>query len=213
VSNKTATFYLGCKVVKFGLPFASLIFLGAVSAYANPTNIDIFDSTHTYNGTLGTGTVSIAVDVDQLSNGNYLWQYTVTNNSYNPVPGSSNGFSGFELNLPAFPPDLGNVTNPAPSWANNCCSGVPEEWDIMNASGLGIMPGYSGVFSFTSLPRTITNSTGWFHTWQNGSQSYISNYSDTPGGSDQRCPTCSYPQSQLQSPVRSRCSVWVGWRC
>lgn len=108
----------------------------------------------------------------------YLWEYTVFNNSYDPNPGTSNGFSGFELALPGgFPPDLGNVTSPSAGWESNCCSGLPMEWDIRNSIGLGIMPGFSGIFSFTTLPRVIqTADDGWFHTWQFDGQSDIVSY-------------------------------------
>jgi hypothetical protein len=115
----------------------------------------------------------IVIESNVFDNGaTYLWEYTVTNNSYDPVPGSSNGFSGFELALPGgFPPDLDNVTSPSAGWVSNCCSGLPMEWDIRNSAGPGVMPGETGVFSFTTLPRFIqTADDGWFHTWQNDVQ-------------------------------------------
>jgi len=135
----------------------------------------IFTNTHDYAFGGNPTAVVIQVDVFDLS-GQYKWQYTVTNNSYDPSPGTSNGFSGFETALPAAVPDLGNLTAPGPGWVFNCCSGEPVEYDKMNSAGLGIMPGQSGVFSFTSLAREITQSTGWFHTWESGTQTNIVNY-------------------------------------
>jgi hypothetical protein len=55
------------------------------------------------------------------------------------------------------------------------------EWDIDDTAGLGVMPGETGVFSFTSLPRFITNSTGWFHTWEFDVQAAVTFYTDTAG--------------------------------
>jgi hypothetical protein len=131
----------------------------------------IASQTNTY--AFGGDADAIVIESNVFDNGaTYLWEYTVTNNSYDPVPGSSNGFSGFELALPGgFPPDLDNVTSPSAGWVSNCCSGLPMEWDIRNSAGPGVMPGETGVFSFTTLPRFIqTADDGWFHTWQNDVQ-------------------------------------------
>jgi len=121
--------------------------------------------------------VVITSRVDDMG-GFYLWEYTVQNNSYDPSPGFSNGFSGFELALPGgFVADLGNFVSPSAGWVNNCCSGLPMEWDIRNSAGLGVMPGNSGVFSFTTLPRGIqTANAGWFHSWINDGQVTVVNY-------------------------------------
>ena len=127
-----------------------------------------------YDHSYLSGAVEIDLDVytdPEASAGKYLWKYTVTNNSYDPVPGSTNGFSGFELFLPSPIPEIANITDPSPGWVHNCCSGLPQEWDIRNSAGLGIMPGSSGVFSFETDPRLIAiNDTGWFHSWVNDAQ-------------------------------------------
>jgi hypothetical protein len=122
------------------------------------------------------GDVVIDLSVfDGQAGGRYLWEYTVTNDDpgYDPTPGRSNGFSGFELFLPSPIPEIADLTAPTgiPPWVVDCCSGRPVEWDIRNSAGLGIMPGESGIFSFTTMPRTVaTNDEGWFHSWVSDSQ-------------------------------------------
>lgn len=134
----------------------------------------IFSNTHVYPDQIGTpSALEIFVEVFDNFAGDfnkYEWRYTVTNHFYDPNPGTSNGFSGFETALPAGVPDLADLYAPNVSWVFDCCSGMPVEWDIRNSAGLGVMPGETGVFGFSSLPRFITESTGWFHTWQSDSQ-------------------------------------------
>jgi len=123
---------------------------------------------------------SIFIDLsvfDAQPGGRFLWEYTVTNNSYDPNPGVTNGFSGFELFLPSPIPEIADITpngTSSPPWEINCCSGNPVEWDIRNSAGNGIMPGNSGVFSFTTDPRVVAiNNNGWFHTWQGGQTNIV----------------------------------------
>lgn len=155
--------------------------LGAVCALSlclsTSTNAALI---HHYDHSYSSGAVDIALDVfDGQSGGRYLWQYTVTNNSYDPNPGTSNGFSGFELYLPSPIPEIADITAPTPGisatgWVTNCCSGLPLEWDIVNDNGLGVMPGEAGIFSFTTDPRQVAiNNEGWFHSWQFGVQTDI----------------------------------------
>lgn len=132
--------------------------------------------------------IAVQIDVEVLDNflgdnTKYLWRYTVTNNSYDPEPGISNGFSGFETALPTSItlPDIGNISSPSPSWIIDCCSGEPVEWDIPNSNGFGVMPGQHGVFEFTSRPRTPISSDGWFHTWTSNYQNYIVYYTSGTG--------------------------------
>ena len=131
----------------------------------------IFSATHFY--AFGGNPLAVRIDVEVFNNfhgdySKYLWKYTVTNNSYDPIPGVTNGFSGLETALPVGIgiPDLANILGPATSWITNCCSGEPVEWDLPRKLGMGIMPGAQGVFEYTSRPRTITTSDGWFHTWE-----------------------------------------------
>ena len=138
----------------------------------------IHTSVHTYGfgGDLNAVVITLRVS-DAQPMGRYLWEYTVENNSYDPAPGTSNGFSGFELFLPSPIPEIADVTpNPAstPPWEINCCSGNPVEWDIRNSDGMGVLPGESQIFSFTTNPRLVAiNDAGWFHTWQNDIQTDI----------------------------------------
>jgi len=144
----------------------------------------IFSNTHSYEFGGDPDAVVIFVEVFDNFGGDfskYLWQYTVTNNSYDPNPGTSNGFSGFETALPIAVPDLGDVFAPNADWETNCCSGQPVEWDIRNSVGPGVLPGEEGVFGFTSLPRFITNSTGWFHTWEGDVQTNLVFYPEGDG--------------------------------
>lgn len=159
------------------LSFLCLVFLTLFFTVSTAEAVPIAFQSNTY--AFGADPTAVVIESRVFDNGaTYLWEYTVMNNSYDPNPGSSNGFSGFELALPGgFPPDLGNVTSPNAGWESNCCSGLPMEWDIRNSTGPGVMPGETGVFSFTTLPRFIqTASNGWFHTWEGDTQTFLVNY-------------------------------------
>src|SRR5262245_41470548 len=112
----------------------------------------IFTNVHNY------GNVIIKVDVYNNFFGDftkYRWVYTVTNLGFEPNPGTSNGFSGFELALPAAVPDINDIAAPdgIPPWAINCCSGAPVEWDLTNTAGApvagGTLPGQTEEYSFS----------------------------------------------------------------
>ena len=130
---------------------------------------------HHFDHSYLAGAVEIDLDVfsggPEAPAGKYLWRYTVTNFSYDPTPGTSNGFSGFELFLPSPIAEIADITDPGPGWVHNCCSGLPQEWDIRDSVGLGVMPASSGIFSFTTDPRSVAiNDAGWFHSWEFDSQ-------------------------------------------
>jgi hypothetical protein len=177
------------KLLKLSL--AILVVAGVVStADQSAKAAPILDVVHKYNWAGNIDAIDIEAAVfDQGAT--YLWQYTVTNHSFAPAGG--NGFSGFELALPGgFPPDIGNVTDPGPGWVHNCCSGEPEEWD--KSVGPGILVGQTGVFSFTTLPRSIMNSTGWFHSWNSApTQIDVTFYTDTPGAVGPEAPNLVLP--------------------
>jgi hypothetical protein len=170
---------------------ATIVLVAITPARADLLFNHIYNSSASVTGCGGlVGTPCVEIDVD-IDNGGplYTWTYTVKNLNFTPP----NGLGGFELDLPLFPPDLGGVVTPA-GWVSNCCSGAPEEWDrpdvIPNAAGVtnpanvgtALLIGQSAVFSFTSLPRTITNSTGWIHTWTQGTQTDINMYTSFAGG-------------------------------
>lgn len=177
-----------------------------------PDGGPIFVGVHNY------GDILIRVEIYNNYLGDftkYHWVYRVTNFTYNPAPG--NGFSGFELALPAFVPDIADISAPdgIPPWVVNCCSGLPVEWDLRYTDGLpvggGTLPGQTEVFSFTTLPRLITLSTGWFHSWDPGNvQFFIVNY---PAGNQPECPdVLSDPGRELcctQSPQRGASGAYV----
>jgi len=172
----------------------------------------IFSNTHSYQFRGDPAAIVIDVEVHDNYFGNYskyFWQYKVTNNSYNPNPGLSNGFSGFETALPAGVPDLADLVAPNSNWIFDCCSGQPVEWDIRNSAGNGVMPGEVGIFSFTSRPRFITQSAGWFHTWEFNSQTNIVNY---PPGNGVEVPDVLITTAQLDqvTAVGNAVTVSVG---
>lgn len=145
--------------------------LGA--SYATPASAITF--THFYEFEGDPQAVEIQVDINELMT---EWKYTVTNNSYDPEPGITNGFSGFQLG--SFIPEISNIFAPdgpieTSNWEYECCAG-PVEWDLPDDEGLGIMPGETGVFGFTTAPRFISTSNGWFHSWANETQVEILNF-------------------------------------
>lgn len=157
-----------------GMMLALIVLLAAEGASAGLINT----FNHTYGFDADPNAVQIDLRVyDEQPGGKYLWEYTVTNNSYNPSPGVSNGFSGFELFLPTPIPEISDITpNPGttPAWEVNCCSGNPVEWDIRNSDGMGVMPGENMIFSFLTDPRLVAiNNDGWFHSWEGDIQTDI----------------------------------------
>lgn len=169
-----------------GSVLATFIVSGTVSAAT------VLSNSHNYGGLI---TVNVTVEDNYLGDfGKYLWKYDVTNHTYDPNPGTSNGLSGFETAIPGAA-DLADMTAPNSGWVFDCCSGQPAEYDIRNSAGLGIMPGESGSFSFTSLPGPITNSTGWWHTWENDSQTNIRNFSEFANATGPEIPLIPEPET------------------
>jgi len=194
------------RFTKFAIAFASCfalaVFAGAAFAEYPPTapapqtspsvrgrdpglQAIIYSNTHVYGFGIDPNAVVIRVDVFNNYFGDftkYHWVYTVHNNSYEPNPGSSNGFSGFETTLPAPVPDIANISAPdgIGPWIINTFSGLPVEWDLPNTPGApvggGTLPGQIEVYGFSTLPRLIVQSTGWFHTWETDVQTNIVNY-------------------------------------
>ena len=134
------------------------------------------------------GTIEVTEEVFDNFGGDfslYEWRYTIFNINYDPNPGMSNGLSGFNLVFPQEIPELANQYGPA-GWFMNCCTPGPPhnaEWDIDNSTGFGILPGFSGVFGFTTAPRfDVITIDSWMHSWKFDSQvSIFSGSISVPG--------------------------------
>lgn len=107
------------------------------------------------------------------------WQWIVNNVSYDPIPGITNGFSGFQLQFPGPVAELYNQQSPTIGgpWDQNAFSGTAPpfgaEWDV-RLPDAGIMPGETGMFSFCTFERmdvvvesegSGSGPAGWAHTW------------------------------------------------
>ncbi len=197
---------------------------GSPNILPTHTTSVIFTNTHFYP--VGPNPNGVEIKVDVLDNylgdfTKYQWVYTVTNHTFDPLPGTSNGFSGFELALPLFVPDIANVIAPdgIGPWLINCCSGQPVEWDLSNTNGAGVgggtMPGQTEVYSFTTFPRLITTSTGWFHSWESDLQAEIITY---PAGDGPEVPDLLAPPNeelccQETSPGIFSCTILPAGQC
>lgn len=153
----------------------------------------IFSNSHNYGSLI---TIDVTVEDNYLGDpSKYWWKYDVTNLTYDPTAGASNGFSGFQITLPPSFDGIADRAAPNARWSFDCCSGQPVEYDIRNSAGLGIMPGESGLFSFTSPPLSITNSTGWFHSWENDVQTDIRDFSSFQGAAGPEIPAIPEPET------------------
>jgi hypothetical protein len=102
------------------------------------------------------------------------FEYIVLNLSYDPIPGITNGFSGFQILFPQQVPEVHNQISPAIGgpWQQNAFSGqFPPwgvEWDVP-LPDMGIMPGQTGTFSYCTFEREDVMAepvdSGWVHTW------------------------------------------------
>lgn len=124
------------------------------------------------------------------------FEYVVNNVNYDPIPGVTNGVSGWQLVFPEAIPELHNQQSPAVGgpWDQNCCGEVPPfgaEWDVAGPPNLGIMPGQTGIFSFCTARRpdivlSSNENEGWAHTWtceEGCEQAFIFNGPNSvPGG-------------------------------
>lgn len=158
----------------------AILLFGVIALFSlNTANAAlIHNSTHIYGFGADPTAVEITLNLyDGQPGGRYLWNYNVLNNGYDPNPGSSNGFSGFEIYLPTGIPEIADIMPnllSATPWEVDGYSGHPVEWDRKNSMGFGVMPGSSADFSFTTDPRDVAvNNNGWFHTWQNNIQTDI----------------------------------------
>ena len=113
----------------------------------------------------------------------FTFTYTVQNLSYEPIPGITNGLSGWQLIFDQSIMELHNQMSPTTGgpWTQNAFSGIEPpfgaEWDVMNTDGNGILIGEIGDFSFCTFPRQdiVVNDppafplgsgpNGWAHSW------------------------------------------------
>lgn len=144
----------------------------------------IFSDSYLWTDPASSGQARIAVQAFDNFAGDfdrYDWRYTVENLTYDPIPGTTNGFSGlhFVFALPTVP-GIGNQHGPAEWVFNQDHAGldilpVPAVlpfgigWDATPAM-LGLLPGTSSEFSFTTPDNVIVlvSHLQVAHTWQNG---------------------------------------------
>ncbi len=146
----------------------------AQAVHIAPISSDVFLWTDPDSG----GEIEVTEEVFDhfdLDTSLYTWRYTIFNFSYDPIPLSTTGLSGFQLVFPAAVPEFANQFGPA-GWVMNAFSGIAPpfgaEWDIDDAMGIPI--GGSDVFGFTTFPREdVVFAGSWMHTWQFGSQDFI----------------------------------------
>jgi hypothetical protein len=133
------------------------------------------------------GSVTIVSVVEDNFLGDFSkheFRYTVTNNSFDPTPGTSNGLSGFQSIFLASVAGVADQYGPV-SWFFNCCGGSPPpvgaEWDIDNTSGFGVAVGANDVFGYSVPAGTSWTSTwtgSWMHSWEFDTQANTFNLVD-----------------------------------
>jgi hypothetical protein len=158
----------------FLISMLSMVFVTPVAAFHIGGPILINSHSFTWVDPDSGGVLEVTENVYELPDHNMMWEYVVDNLSYDPIPGITNGFSGFQILFPGPVPDLYNQQSPAVGgpWQQNSFSGqfppFGVEWDAP-LPGLGIMPGETGVFSFCTFERedviVQAPDAGWVHTW------------------------------------------------
>ena len=102
------------------------------------------------------------------------WSYSVYNISYDPIPGITNGLSGFQIVFPLQIAEVHNQQSPLVGgpWVQNTFSGISPPWGVewdAPLPGTGIMPGQTGIFSYCTFERErvvkAAPDAGWAHTW------------------------------------------------
>jgi hypothetical protein len=144
----------------------------------------LFGDSYLWTDPASSGQVRITVEAIDNFEGNfdrYEWKYTVDNLTFDPIPGTTNGFGGLHIvfALPTVPgindqhgptdwvfnqEHVGLDILPAPATPP---SGIG--WDATPAM-LGLLPGTSSEFSFTTPDNVIVlvSHLQVAHTWQNG---------------------------------------------
>jgi len=171
------------KLIAIALAVVLVLTLSGSAALANngdtfAEDILLMSETWTWTDPDSEGQVEITLNLYELVNHDMKWEYEVYNVSYDPEPGYTNGFSGFQIIFTEAVPELYNQTSPSVggTWEQNAYSGVTNgvEWDVRLANGNGIMIGETGTFSFCTAEREPIYSgasgsgqgpAGWAHTW------------------------------------------------
>jgi hypothetical protein len=121
--------------------------LGLLIAAALPAHAAPFASSSITVTTPADGFVTVASSVEEVA-GRWLFSYEVTG-TWNPVPGDSNGISGFQLLFGGVVTELADQSAPA-GWSQNCCFSFPPfgvGFDL--PSGFGAGPNGGVLFSFS----------------------------------------------------------------
>ena len=155
--------------------------------------LTIATNTITVTDPLSGGSVQIVSAVEDNFLGDFTkleFSYTVMNISFEPLPGITNGLSGFQSIFLGLVAGVADQFGPV-NWFFNCCGTSPPfgaEWDIDNAAGFGvpIIPiNSTGVFGFTVPVGNIWTDTwtgSWMHSWQSNSQVNVFNLVDNVTG-------------------------------
>ena len=177
------------------------------SAFHNGGLVQVAAHQFTWTDPASQGTISLVEEVFEGCQGidpatgqpffnphDMTFQYAVLNQTYDPLPGMTNGFSGFQIIFNQAIPELYNQQSPTVGgpWVQNAFSGAfppfGVEWDVpFGPPNPGIMPGEIGTFSFCTFEREdlVVNvepangglgfgPNGWAHTWLGG-QAFIFN--------------------------------------
>jgi hypothetical protein len=162
----------------FTIVISLVLVLSLAPAVALANNGDILLSTATYEWQDPDSLGQVEITENVYKTGDLMkWEYVVYNIDYDPEPGITNGFSGFQIQFPVQVAEVANQMSPLTGgpWQQNAYSGVfppwGVEWDAPHP-GVGIMPGQTGVFSYTTEERervvVAAPDAGWAHTWGMG---------------------------------------------
>ncbi len=152
--------------------------------------LTIATNTITVTDPLSGGSVQIVSAVEDNFLGDFTkleFSYTVMNISFEPLPGITNGLSGFQSIFLGLVAGVADQFGPV-NWFFNCCGTSPPfgaEWDIDNAAGFGVPIGGTGVFGYTVPVGNIWTDTwtgSWMHSWQSNSQVNVFNLVDNVTG-------------------------------
>ena len=118
----------------FTIVTALVLMLSLAPAVALANNGDILLSTATYNWTDPASGGEVEITENVYKSGDLMkWEYVVYNHNYDPEPGITNGFSGFQIQFPVQVAEVANQMNPGGTtgpWQQNAFSGVAPPWGV-----------------------------------------------------------------------------------